>query len=95
MVKRAKSISGARTRLQPWCFALSTPPCSPYLCLHHGRSLCSQHLYCLENIYNPLVAHPFQDDAQGDEHSGPAHASTAGIGGGEKETLCYGVQMFS
>ena len=67
-------------------------PTPPYLCLHHSRSLCSQHLYCLENIYNTLITHSFQDDTQCDEHSSPAHASTAGMGE-KKETVCYNVQM--
>lgn len=46
------------------------------LSLNHGWPLCSEHLHCLEDINHTFIAHSLQDDAKGDEDSGPAHAST-------------------
>lgn len=47
------------------------------LSLDHGRPLCPQHLHGLEDIDHAFVAHSLQDDAEGDEDSGPPHAGTA------------------
>lgn len=46
------------------------------LSLDHGWPLCPEHLHCLEDINHAFIAHSLQDDAEGDEDSGPAHAST-------------------
>ena len=57
-------------------------PCSVCVCvtsdlsLDHGWPLCPEHLHCLEDINHAFVAHSLKDDAEGDEDSGPAHAST-------------------
>lgn len=45
---------------------------SAHLGLHHGRSLCPQHLHRLKDVHHALVSHPLQDDAEGDEDSGSA-----------------------
>lgn len=44
------------------------------LSLDHGRPLRPQHLHRLEDVHHAFVAHPLQDDAEGDEDSGPTHA---------------------
>lgn len=46
------------------------------LSLDHGWSLCPEHLHRLEDIDHTFVAHSLQDDAEGDEDTGPAHAGT-------------------
>lgn len=43
--------------------------------LDHGWPLCPEHLHSLEDIDHAFVAHPLQDDAEGDEDTGPAHTS--------------------
>lgn len=68
------------------------PRPGPYLCLHHGWSLCAQRLHGLEHVHHTLVAHPLQDDAQSDEHPGAAHASTAQGQGGVR-VLPPGLQI--
>lgn len=45
--------------------------------LHHRWSLGAKSLHRLEEIDHSLVPHPLQHDAEGDEHSGPAHPGTA------------------
>lgn len=50
---------------------------SAYLCLHHCRALCAEGLHGLEHVNHTLVPHALQDNAQGDEHTGAAHTSTA------------------
>lgn len=47
------------------------------LSLDHGWPLRPEHLHCLEDINHTFVPHPLQDNAEGDEDSGSAHASTA------------------
>lgn len=44
------------------------------LSLDHGRPLCPEHLHRLEDVHHALIAHSLQDDAEGDEDSGPTHA---------------------
>lgn len=51
-----------------------------YLSLHHGRPLCAQHFDSLEDIHRSFVAHPLQDDTQGDEDTCPPHTGTAAAG---------------
>ena len=46
------------------------------LSLDHGWPLRPEHLHSLEDINHAFVAHSLQDDAEGDEDSGPAHSST-------------------
>lgn len=53
-----------------------------HLCLNGGRSLGAQHLDSLEDVHHALVPHPLQNDAEGDEHTGPAHSGTVGPRGG-------------
>lgn len=48
-----------------------------HLSLHHGGSLCAQHLDSLEDIHRPFVTHPLQDNAQSDEDTCPPHTGTA------------------
>lgn len=48
-----------------------------HLRLHHGRSLRPQHFHRLKDVHHALVPHPLQDDAEGDEDSGSAHARAA------------------
>lgn len=45
-----------------------------YLSLHHGRPLRAQHFDSLEDVHRSFVAHPLQDDTQGDEDTCPPHA---------------------
>ena len=54
-----------------------------HLCLNGSRSLGAQHLDGLENVHHPLVPHPLQHDAEGDENTGPPYSSTVG---GQMET---------
>lgn len=49
-----------------------------HLCLDRSGSLGAQHLDCLEDVHHPLVPHPLQHYAEGDEHACPAHPSTVG-----------------
>lgn len=44
-----------------------------HLCLHHSWSLCPQHFHCLKNVYNALVSHSFQHNAESDENSSPTN----------------------
>lgn len=44
------------------------------LSLDHGWPLCPEHLHRLEDVHHAFVAHSLQDDAEGDEDSGPTHA---------------------
>ena len=44
--------------------------------LHHGGSLGPQGPDGLEHVHHPLVLHPLQHDAQGDEHSRPSNSGT-------------------
>lgn len=46
------------------------------LSLDHSRPLCPEHLHRLEDINHTFITHSFQDDAEGDEDSGPSHSST-------------------
>lgn len=45
------------------------------LSLDHGWPLRPKHLHCLEDINHAFIPHSLQDNAEGDEDSGPAHAS--------------------
>lgn len=61
----------------PSCSDICSPnQLSLYLRLHHGRSLRAQHFDSLEDIHGSFVAHPLQDDTQGDEDSRPPHTGT-------------------
>lgn len=46
------------------------------LSLDHGRPLCPEHLHRLEDVNHAFVAHSLEHDAEGNEDSGPADAST-------------------
>lgn len=49
-----------------------------HLCLNGGRSLSAQHLHSLEDVYDALVPHSLQHDAERDEHTGPPYSSAVG-----------------
>lgn len=46
------------------------------LSLDHSWPLCSEHLHRLEDVNHAFITHSFQNDAEGDEDSGPSHSST-------------------
>lgn len=54
----------------------SRSACRPHLGLHHGRPLGTERLHGLEEVDHAFVPHPLQHDAEGDENSSPAYAST-------------------
>lgn len=58
------------------CCRLTSAELNLYLGLHHGRPLRAQHFDSLEDIHRSFVAHPLQDDTQGDEDTCPPHTGT-------------------
>lgn len=46
------------------------------LSLDHCWPLCPEHLHCLKDINYTFIAHSLQDNAKGDEDSGPAYPGT-------------------